>query len=156
MRHRNRRSLSFRKFNRFCQKHKKEHLILENRLTATGKRKNAIACVILKPGKGERIVNGNQIRDYLKGESLIRKVEEPFEALESGGSYDMLAKASGGGLSGQAGAIRLGISRALAKLSEEARKKLRKGGFLTRDSRVVERKKYGQAGARRRYQFSKR
>jgi small subunit ribosomal protein S9 len=129
---------------------------LENRLTATGKRKNAIACVILKPGKGERIVNGHQIKEYLKGEALIRRVEEPFESLESGSSYDLLAKVSGGGLSGQAGAIRLGISRSLAKTGDEAHKKLRKGGFLTRDSRIVERKKYGQAGARRRYQFSKR
>jgi small subunit ribosomal protein S9 len=129
---------------------------LENRLTATGKRKNAIACVILKPGKGERIVNGHQIKEYLKGDTLIRKVEEPFEALEAAGSYDLLAKCSGGGLSGQAGALRLGVSRALAKIGDDAHKKLRKGGYLTRDSRVVERKKYGQAGARRRYQFSKR
>ena len=129
---------------------------MENRLTATGKRKNAIACVILKPGKGERIVNGHQIKDYLKSDTLIRKVEEPFETLESGSSYDLLAKCSGGGLSGQSGAIRLGIARALATLSDEAHKKMRKGGFLTRDSRVVERKKYGLAGARRRYQFSKR
>jgi small subunit ribosomal protein S9 len=129
---------------------------LDNRLTATGKRKNAIACVILKSGKGERIINGREIREFLRGETLIRHVEEPFEALEATGSYDLLAKVKGGGLSGQAGAIRLGISRALAKVSEEFRKKLRKSGFLTRDSRVVERKKYGQAGARRRYQFSKR
>jgi small subunit ribosomal protein S9 len=127
-----------------------------DKLTATGRRKNAIACVILKPGKGERIVNGTQIREYLKGDTLIRKVEEPFEALETSGAFDMLAKVSGGGLSGQAGAIRLGVSRALALISEDNRKKMRKGGYLTRDSRVVERKKYGQAGARRRYQFSKR
>ena len=127
-----------------------------DKLTATGRRKNAIACVTLKPGTGERTVNGSQIREYLKGDTLIRKVEEPFEALETGGSFDLTAKVSGGGLSGQAGALRLGISRALAQISEDNRKKMRKGGYLTRDSRVVERKKYGQAGARRRYQFSKR
>jgi small subunit ribosomal protein S9 len=129
---------------------------LESRLTATGKRKNAIACVILKPGKGERIVNGRPIKEYLRGDALQRTVEEPFELLEIAATYDMVARVTGGGLSGQAGALRLGISRALAKVSEDYRKKLRGRGLMTRDSRVVERKKYGQAGARRRFQFSKR
>lgn len=129
---------------------------MENRYAATGKRKNAIASVILKPGKGERIVNGKEIKDYLKGETLVRNCEEPLELLEMGTSVDVVARATGGGLSGQAGAIRLGISRCLAKISEDIRKQLRQKGFLTRDSRVVERKKYGQAGARRRFQFSKR
>jgi small subunit ribosomal protein S9 len=124
--------------------------------SATGKRKTAIASVILKPGKGERVVNGVPIKDYLKSEVLMLDVEQPFEVLAVGTSYDMVAHVLGGGLSGQAGAIRLGISRALAKISEEYRKQLRKRGLVTRDSRVVERKKYGQAGARRRFQFSKR
>jgi small subunit ribosomal protein S9 len=124
--------------------------------TATGKRKTAIATVILKPGKGERIINGEPIREYLKSELLMLDVEQPFDLLAVGTSYDVVASVQGGGLSGQAGAIRLGISRALGKISEEFRKQLRKKGLLTRDSRVVERKKYGQAGARKRFQFSKR
>lgn len=129
---------------------------MDNMFSATGKRKTAIASVILKPGKGERVVNGVPIKDYLKSEVLMLDVEQPFEVLAVGTSYDMVAHVLGGGLSGQAGAIRLGISRALAKISEEYRKQLRKRGLVTRDSRVVERKKYGQAGARRRFQFSKR
>jgi small subunit ribosomal protein S9 len=129
---------------------------LDTRLTATGKRKNAIACVILKSGKGDRIVNGRPIKEYLRGDELQRVVEEPFDLLEVGATYDVVARVKGGGLSGQAGALRLGISRALAKASEDYRKKLRAKGLVTRDSRVVERKKYGQAGARRRFQFSKR
>jgi small subunit ribosomal protein S9 len=129
---------------------------LENVYTATGKRKSAIARVILKPGKGERIINGELIKEYLKSEALLLDVEQPFDLLQTGSSFDVVAQVQGGGLSGQTGAIRLGISRALAKISEEYRKQLRKKGFLTRDSRVVERKKYGQAGARKRFQFSKR
>lgn len=129
---------------------------MENVYTATGKRKTAIATVILKPGKGERIINGVPIKEYLKSELLMLDVEQPFELLTTGASYDVVAHVQGGGLSGQAGAIRLGISRALGKISEEFRKQLRKKGLLTRDSRVVERKKYGQAGARKRFQFSKR
>jgi small subunit ribosomal protein S9 len=129
---------------------------LENVYTATGKRKNAIARVILKPGKGERAVNGKAIKEYLKSDVLLLDIEQPFELLKSGASFDVVAHVQGGGLSGQTGAIRLGISRALAKISEENRKQLRSKGFLTRDSRIVERKKYGQAGARKRFQFSKR
>lgn len=129
---------------------------MENVYTATGKRKSAIARVILKPGKGERIINGKFIKEYLKSEALLLDVEQPFELLQTGSSFDVVAQVQGGGLSGQTGAIRLGISRALAKISEEYRKQLRKKGFMTRDSRVVERKKYGQAGARKRFQFSKR
>ena len=129
---------------------------MENVFSATGKRKTAIASVILKAGKGERVINGVPIKEYLKSEVLMLDVEQPFELLAVGSSYDVVAHVQGGGLSGQAGAIRLGISRALAKISEEYRKQLRKKGLVTRDSRVVERKKYGQAGARRRFQFSKR
>jgi small subunit ribosomal protein S9 len=129
---------------------------LENIFSATGKRKNAIARVIVKPGKGQRIVNGAAVKDYLKSDTLVMDIEQPLELLKVSESYDMVACVHGGGLRGQAGALRLGISRALAAISEDFRKALRKNGFLTRDSRVVERKKYGQAGARRRFQFSKR
>lgn len=129
---------------------------MENVISATGKRKNAIASVILKPGKGKRIVNGSPLKDHIKSDMLIMDIEQPFELLQIGESYDVTIRVKGGGLSGQAGAIRLGISRALAKISEENRKLLRKKGLLTRDSRIIERKKYGMAGARKRYQFSKR
>jgi small subunit ribosomal protein S9 len=131
-------------------------LNLENRYSAIGKRKNAIAHVILQPGKGERTVNGKPIQAYLCSDVLVMDVEKPFELLASGETFDMLANVRGGGLSGQSGALRLGIARALAAISEANRKALRKNGLLTRDSRIVERKKYGQAGARRRFQFSKR
>ena len=129
---------------------------MENVYAATGKRKSAIARVILKPGKGERTINGESIKEYLKSDVLLLDVEQPFELLQNGTTFDVVAQVQGGGLSGQTGAIRLGISRALAKISEEYRKQLRQKGLLTRDSRVVERKKYGQAGARKRFQFSKR
>jgi small subunit ribosomal protein S9 len=129
---------------------------LENVYRATGKRKTAIAKVIVKPGKGERLINGIPIKEYLKSETLMLDVEKPLALLEAGNSYDVFAMVHGGGLSGQAGAIRLGISRALSKIGEEYRKALRKAKLLTRDSRIVERKKYGRAGARRRFQFSKR
>jgi small subunit ribosomal protein S9 len=111
---------------------------------------------MLKPGKGERIVNGRSIKSYLKSDTLIMNVNRPLELLEVSESYDMIARVRGGGMAGQSGALRLGISRALAEMNEEYHRKLRKNGLLTRDSRVVERKKYGQPGARRRFQFSKR
>lgn len=129
---------------------------MENRYSATGKRKNAIATVIVRPGKGERTVNGKPFQDYLKSDVLVMDTEQPLKLLQAGETYDVVASCRGGGLSGQAGAIRLGISRALATVNDDYHKLLRKNGFLTRDSRVVERKKYGQAGARRRFQFSKR
>jgi small subunit ribosomal protein S9 len=129
---------------------------LENRYSAVGKRKNAIVNVILKPGKGARMVNGRDINEYLRSDVLVMDVEKPFQMIPDSVSFDMVATARGGGLSGQSGALRLGISRALATISEANRKILRKNGLLTRDSRIVERKKYGQAGARRRFQFSKR
>ncbi|MFP4012619.1 MAG: 30S ribosomal protein S9 [Chitinispirillaceae bacterium] len=130
--------------------------MLENRYFGTGRRKNAIASVILRPGKGQRVINGKPLLDYLKSEVLVMDVEKPLELLQAAKNFDIVARVRGGGLSGQSGAIRLGISRALALVSEDYRKQLRKNGLLTRDSRVVERKKYGQAGARRRFQFSKR
>ncbi len=129
---------------------------MENVYSATGKRKSAIASVILKSGKGKRIVNGSTLKEHIKSDTLILDIEKPFELLQVSDSYDITVRVKGGGLSGQAGAIRLGISRALAKMSEDNRKALRKNGLLTRDSREVERKKYGLAGARKRFQFSKR
>lgn len=129
---------------------------MENRYSGTGKRKNAIASVIIRPGKGDRVINGKSIQEYLKSDVLVMDVEQPLKLLQVSESMDIVANVRGGGLSGQSGAIRLGIARALALISEENRVALRKSGFLTRDSRVVERKKYGQAGARRRFQFSKR
>lgn len=129
---------------------------MENRYSAIGKRKNAIAHVILQPGKGQRTVNGRDIHEFLRSDVLVMDVERPFQLFQSGETYDMIARVKGGGLSGQSGALRLGIARALALMSDVNRKLMRKNGFLTRDSRVVERKKYGQAGARRRFQFSKR
>jgi small subunit ribosomal protein S9 len=129
---------------------------LENRYAATGRRKNAIATVIVRQGKGDRTVNGKTIHEYLKSEVLVMDVELPLQKLQASELFDVIVSVRGGGLSGQSGAIRLGIARALSQISEENRKALRKSGFLTRDSRVVERKKYGQAGARKRFQFSKR
>ncbi|MDR2578926.1 MAG: 30S ribosomal protein S9 [Chitinispirillales bacterium] len=129
---------------------------MENKFFGTGKRKNAIACVIVRPGKGEKSVNGKPLMEYLKSDVLVMDVEKPLNMLGAAETFDVVARVRGGGLSGQSGAIRLGISRALALVSEDNRKVLRKGGMLTRDSRVVERKKYGQPGARRRFQFSKR
>jgi small subunit ribosomal protein S9 len=129
---------------------------LENRYSAIGKRKNAIANVIIKPGKGERKVNGRDIQEFLRSDVLVMDVEKPFTLLQASEQFDLSANVRGGGLSGQSGALRLGIARALALISEDNRKLMRKNGLLTRDSRIVERKKYGQAGARRRFQFSKR
>ena len=129
---------------------------MENRCSAIGKRKNAIAHVMLQPGKGDRKVNGRDINEFLRSDVLVMDVERPFQLLTGGECFDMTANVRGGGLSGQSGALRLGIARALATISEANRKLMRKNGFLTRDSRIVERKKYGQAGARRRFQFSKR
>lgn len=129
---------------------------MENVYAATGRRKCAIACIRLKPGKGERLVNGVPMREYLKSDTLMIDVEQPLAVLDAISSYDIVAKVVGGGLTGQAGAIRLGIARALVLVNEENRKPLRKHGLLTRDSRIVERKKYGRAGARKRFQFSKR
>lgn len=129
---------------------------MDNVYAATGKRKNAIASVILKPGKGKRTVNGTSLKEHVKSDTLIMDIEQPFDLLQVGNTYDVTVKVRGGGLSGQAGAIRLGIAKALSKISEDFRKKLRSTTLLTRDSRIVERKKYGMAGARKRYQFSKR
>jgi len=124
--------------------------------SSIGRRKRAIARVRLIPGKGDVIVNKKTLIDYFKRETLKDFVLRPVEFLDQAGNYDVIAIVQGGGLSGQAGALQLGVSRALAQVDEEYRVKLRKNKFLTRDSRIVERKKYGQKGARKRFQFSKR
>ncbi len=125
-------------------------------LNATGRRKSASARAFLTPGTGKRTINGVDMVEYLKSETLVIDVEKAFELLGNGDKYDVRVRVRGGGLSGQAGAIRLAIARALASVDEESRSAVKKEGLLTRDARVVERKKYGQAGARKKFQFSKR
>ena len=122
----------------------------------TGRRKSSIARVFVYPGKGEILVNGKPFRDYLCRDSLATVVTQPLEATETQKMYDIKINVKGGGLSGQAGAIRLGISRALLNANGDFRPILKDRGFLTRDPRKVERKKPGQPGARKRFQFSKR
>ncbi len=123
---------------------------------ATGRRKTAVARVRLMPGKGEYRINGRELLDYFKRETLKMIIEQPFELTNTKGKFDVIANIDGGGLRGQAEALRLGIARALLKWNEELRPELRAAGFLTRDPREVERKKYGQPKARKKFQFSKR
>ena len=123
---------------------------------AVGRRKSATARVRIQPGAGRIMVNGHTIQDYLAREVLVMVANQPFDATGTVGKFDVRARCQGGGLAGQAGALRLGIARALALLDENNRVVLRRAGLLTRDAREVERKKYGQAGARKRFQFSKR
>ena len=122
----------------------------------TGRRKNAIARVRLTPGNGKVVVNGKDLLEHFRRETLKMDIEQPLEVTETLGKFDLTATVVGGGLSGQAGAVRLGIARALLTYSEDFRSVLRRGGFLTRDPREKERRKYGLAKARKRYQFSKR
>ncbi len=128
---------------------------MEERYYATGRRKTAVARVWLKVGKGQVVVNDRPLKDYF-GEALTQLALQPLSAVAAGAEYDIWATVKGGGISGQAGALRHGLARALVVADESYRKALRKSGYLTRDSRMVERKKYGQAGARKRFQFSKR
>jgi small subunit ribosomal protein S9 len=128
----------------------------QGRAYATGKRKNAIARVWIKPGKGKITINGRDQEIYFARPVLRMMIEQPFSLAARSGQYDVICTVAGGGLSGQAGAVRHGISKALTYFEPELRTVLKKGGFLTRDSRVVERKKYGKAKARRSFQFSKR
>lgn len=129
---------------------------MEKQFEATGRRKRSVARVRLRAGKGDMVVNGRPILDYFKRESLEMIAQQPLEVTGQGGEFDVQAEVRGGGLSGQAGAVRLGISRALLEFDQGLRPSLKKAGFLTRDPREKERKKYGLAGARKRYQFSKR
>lgn len=133
---------------------KEEKVIL--RFGATGKRKNAIARVWLVPGEGKVVINGRPQEVYFPQASLRMLVAQPFDVTGTTGRYDTFVNVVGGGLSGQAGAVRHGISRALLKADPLMKEKLRKEGLLTRDSRIKERKKYGQKGARKRFQYSKR
>jgi small subunit ribosomal protein S9 len=128
----------------------------EKRFYATGKRKSAIARVYMKEGTGVLMVNKRNFDDYFTRESLKMLIQQPLEMTGKKGSFDFAINVEGGGIAGQAGAIKHGISKALVEYDEELRSALKKAGFLTRDSRTVERKKYGQPGARKRFQFSKR
>lgn len=129
---------------------------MEGKIYATGKRKESIARVWIEPGNGDIFVNRKELKDYFRRESSEMMVKRPLVLTDTLGSYNIHATVLGGGLSGQAGAIRLGISKALTYFDPNLRPTLKKAGFLTRDSRVVERKKYGRKGARKRFQFSKR
>ncbi len=128
----------------------------QGRAYATGKRKNAVARVWIKPGSGKITVNGRDSPVYFARPVLRMLLNQPFVVANRLGQFDVVCTVAGGGLSGQAGAVRHGISRALTHYEPELRPTLKAGGFLTRDSRVVERKKYGRAKARRSFQFSKR
>jgi small subunit ribosomal protein S9 len=128
----------------------------QGRAYATGKRKNAVARVWLKPGAGRIVVNGREVLVYFARPVLRMLINQPFGATGRANQYDVVATVAGGGLSGQAGAVRHGISKALTYYEPGLRPVLKAGGFLTRDSRVVERKKYGRRKARRSFQFSKR
>ena len=123
---------------------------------AIGRRKDSVARVNMLPGKGDIVVNGRPFKDYLCRESLAIVVTQPLDLTDQRNAYDIKINVNGGGLSGQASAIRLGIARALNEVSSDFRPALKQAGFLTRDSREVERKKYGQPGARKKFQFSKR
>ena len=122
----------------------------------TGRRKSSTARVYLRPGKGEFTVNKRSFENYFSSDMVKMIIRQPLAITETGEKFDIYVRVSGGGSTGQAGAIRHGISRALVEYSPELRPKLKAAGFLTRDSRRVERKKYGQPGARKRFQFSKR
>ena len=123
---------------------------------ATGRRKTSVARVIMAAGSGRIDVNHKPLDNYFPRPTLRMKIRQPLEIAGMAGKFDISALITGGGLSGQAGALRHGISRALVKVDNELKPKLKKEGFLTRDPREVERKKYGQKGARKRFQFSKR
>ena len=126
------------------------------RYYGTGKRKKAIARVYLKPGQGTFVVNRRKVEEYFPNEALKIVVKQPLLITETADKFNVMVFAEGGGVAGQAEAIRLGVARALLQFNAELRKKLKDAGFLTRDSRIKERKKYGQPGARKKFQFSKR
>lgn len=128
----------------------------EIKYNATGRRKRSIAQVVMFQGSGKIVVNKKQLASYFPRETLQMMIRQPLELVGMVSKYDIDAKVEGGGASGQAGALRHGISRALIAMDNDLRPKLKKEGFLTRDPRETERKKYGQKGARKRFQFSKR
>jgi len=123
---------------------------------AVGRRKESVARVLITPGKGDITINGKPFKEYICRESLAIVVTQPLDLTDQRESYNVSVNVKGGGMTGQAGAIRLGIARALNDVSADFRSPLKAAGFLTRDSREVERKKYGQPGARKKFQFSKR
>ena len=122
----------------------------------TGRRKTSTARVYLRPGKGVINVNHREFHEFFPTEALRTQIKQPLAVTETADKFDVLATIAGGGISGQAGALKLGIARALVEYNVELRQRLKKAGFLTRDARIKERKKYGQKGARKRFQFSKR
>jgi len=128
----------------------------ELRWHAVGRRKTSVARVYLTPGSGKWSVNGRTLGDYFPRQSLVLHIQQPFQVTDTLGAFDVKARVTGGGLTGQAGAVRLGIARALTLADETHRRKLRAHSLLTRDPRAVERKKPGRPGARKRFQFSKR
>jgi small subunit ribosomal protein S9 len=135
---------------------REQELDAQGRAYATGRRKDAVARVWLKPGTGKVTVNGRDQEVFFARPTLRLIINQPFQITEREGQYDVVCTVAGGGLSGQAGAVKHGISQALAKFEPALRSTVKAAGFLTRDSRVVERKKYGRAKARRSFQFSKR
>jgi small subunit ribosomal protein S9 len=128
----------------------------QQRYYATGKRKSAIARVYMKSGSGNIVVNKRSYEEYFTRPSLKMIIKQPFEITGKNGQFDLYVNVSGGGVAGQAGAVKHGISKALLEYDVQLRPILKKAGFLTRDARIKERKKYGQPGARKRFQFSKR
>ncbi len=135
---------------------REQEIDAQGRAYATGRRKDAVARVWLKPGTGKIVVNGRDQEVYFARPSLRLVINQPFGITERTGQYDVIATVKGGGLSGQAGAVKHGIAQALSKYEPLLRSAVKSEGFLTRDSRVVERKKYGKAKARKSFQFSKR
>jgi small subunit ribosomal protein S9 len=131
-------------------------MMVRNIAIGTGRRKTAVARVFVREGSGKVVVNGKDVKDYFVTPEQIQVVNQPLLVTSMGTKYDILINVTGGGLNGQAAACLHGISRALVQIDPDARTSLKSNGYLTRDSRMVERKKYGQRGARRRFQFSKR
>ena len=130
--------------------------MVKNIAIGTGRRKTAVARVFVRDGSGKIVVNGKDVKDYFATAEQIQVVQQPLLVTSMGSKYDVLINVQGGGMNGQAAACLHGISRALVQIDPDARTSLKANGYLTRDSRMVERKKYGQKGARRRFQFSKR
>ena len=135
---------------------REQELDAQGRAYATGRRKDAVARVWIKPGSGKVTINGRDQEVYFARPTLRLVIDQPFQISDRAGQYDVVATVKGGGLSGQAGAVKHGISQALTKYEPTLRAAVKAAGFLTRDSRVVERKKYGRAKARKSFQFSKR
>jgi small subunit ribosomal protein S9 len=130
--------------------------VLKTQGYGTGRRKNAVARVFIRPGSGKFEVNGRTVDSYFKNVTWLMRAVEPLKFTNTSSEFDVRATVNGGGVGGQAGAVRMGLSRALSVFNPDLRHGLRNNGFLTRDSRMRERKKYGQKGARKRFQFSKR